>query len=148
MIKNDSKVLKYIFSYKGGNKSSCFDCNNGCFMYRIDNTAKQEYEDYLKYLDSEGFALYDSHQIRDNYFATYISDTLLLQVFLQRMTIPPESLPTPILTYIKENRMQPVLTLPILHCTRWNWIIKPLTAVCVISPNVQTEASLLLTALI
>lgn len=81
MIKNDSKVLKYIFSYKGGNKSSCFDCNNGCFMYRIDNTAKQEYEDYLKYLDSEGFALYDSHQIRDNYFATYISDTLLLQVY-------------------------------------------------------------------
>jgi len=50
-------------------------------MLRIDNTSKQEYDDYLTSLEEAGFQLYDSNTIRDNYFSTYIGRSLVIQVY-------------------------------------------------------------------
>lgn len=67
--------------YEGGKEYSIYDCNHDCLMLHITDTTKQEYDNYLVLLHEAGFTLYDRHQIRDNYHATYINDKFLLQVY-------------------------------------------------------------------
>lgn len=81
MMNNTYNLFDSIPSYQGGDSQRSFNCNNGSSMLRITNTTKQEYEDYLTHLVESGFTLHDSNCIRDNYFATYSSDTMLLQVY-------------------------------------------------------------------
>lgn len=57
-----------------------FNCKDECYMLRITDTTKQEYDKYLESLQTKGFSLYDNHLIKDNYFATYQSDSLIVQV--------------------------------------------------------------------
>lgn len=76
-----NSLFQNIPPYFGGKNRQYFDCNNDCYMLRIDNTSRQEYDNYLMSLANAGFQLYDNNIIRDNYFATYIRDSLLLQVY-------------------------------------------------------------------
>jgi beta-lactamase superfamily II metal-dependent hydrolase len=76
-----NNLFDNIPSYQGGTDNEYFNCNNGSSMLRISNTTKKEYDNYQELLHSAGFSLYDSHRIRDNYYATYISSTLLVQIY-------------------------------------------------------------------
>jgi hypothetical protein len=58
-----------------------FNCNNECYMLRITDTTKQEYDQYREHFQKKGYFLYDTHVIKDNYFATYQSSSLIVQVY-------------------------------------------------------------------
>lgn len=70
-----------LHAYPGGQINKCHDCNDGYFLYPITNTTKEDFLSYQKSLLSYGFSLYDSHTIRDNYFATYTYKELLLHIY-------------------------------------------------------------------
>lgn len=81
IMENDlTKRFNCIPKYQGGKCQDTFDCNNGCYMLRITDTTKQEYDNYVEALQKEGFSLYDHHVIKDNYFATYLNDILKVQL--------------------------------------------------------------------
>jgi len=81
MQNSNSHSFDSIPPYHGGENSGYFDCNNGCFMLCITNTTKPEYDNYLASLVASDFSLHGSHSIRDNYFATYIGKTILVEVY-------------------------------------------------------------------
>lgn len=80
-MKNDLvKLFNDILKYQGGKSHDVFNCNNECYMLRITDTTKQEYDNYVEILQNAGFSIFDNHVIRDNHFATYQSDTLIVQM--------------------------------------------------------------------
>lgn len=66
--------------YQCGRCQDVFNCNNGCYMLRITDTTKKEYDKYVECLQNAGFSPYDNQVIKDNYFATYQSASLIVQV--------------------------------------------------------------------
>ena len=66
--------------FSGGSSRETFYCNNGCYMLRITDTTVQEYGQYVEALKNAGFVLYDSHTIKDNLFATYQKEYIVVQV--------------------------------------------------------------------
>ncbi len=72
---------EHIPSYPGGSNITCHDCNDSCFLYLITDTSKESFMEYKETLAGCGFNLYDEHTIRDNYFATYVTNEFLLHVY-------------------------------------------------------------------
>ena len=79
MNKSTANIFDDIPSYQSGGSRELFDCNNGCYMLRITDTAKQEYSKYLESLENAGFVLYSNHKIEDNLFATYQRGSVIIQ---------------------------------------------------------------------
>lgn len=79
MIRSTVNGFDDIPFYHGGESHDLFGCNNGCRMLRVAGTAKQEYEAYVASLENAGFVLYRKHAIKENLFATYQGESVIIQ---------------------------------------------------------------------
>ncbi len=80
-MKQQKDMSVYAKMYRGKAMSKGIDCNNGCHLFLIKNTSGKEYQRYLLELGKAGLSRYDSQIIRDNYFATYINELVLVQAY-------------------------------------------------------------------
>ena len=60
--------------YEGGHFSAFYKAGNDVNEVIIADTNLDEYKDYLKKLEANGFTCYTTHQITENHFATYTND--------------------------------------------------------------------------
>lgn len=81
MSKDTENIFNDIPFYTGGSFREIFYCNDECYMLRIMDTTVQEYIKYKDSLKDNGFEPYDSHTIKDNLFATYIKESIVVQVY-------------------------------------------------------------------
>ena len=63
------------------NSIESFEPSTDTCMMKISDTTAEGYRDYLAMLESAGFEHYTDNQIGNNLFATYISDTLTVNVY-------------------------------------------------------------------
>lgn len=60
--------------YEGGHFSAFYKAGNDVNEVIIADTNLEEYKNYLKKLEANGFTCYTTHQITENHFATYTND--------------------------------------------------------------------------
>ena len=60
--------------YEGGTFRSFYKAGNSVDEFIISNTNLNEYQDYLKKLEANGYTCYTTHRITENHFATYTND--------------------------------------------------------------------------
>lgn len=58
------------------------DIGQGSFMYVVKDTDPDEYDAYKESLEEQGFYLYTTHEIGENKFATYITETQIVHTML------------------------------------------------------------------
>lgn len=58
-----------------------FESSGGTYVMKATETNADQYKEYLTYLEAAGFKLYTDNQIKDNLFATYISDNLQVNAY-------------------------------------------------------------------
>lgn len=54
-----------------------YDCGKGCEMLLFENCTKEEFDLQCSIIEKSGCVLYDSHEIKNCYFNTYISDKVI-----------------------------------------------------------------------
>ena len=72
----DNEVPPYLY----GNVEF-FESSGGTYVMKATGTSADQYKEYLGYLESAGYTLYTENQIKDNLFATYVSDDLQVNAY-------------------------------------------------------------------
>ncbi|MBQ2725305.1 MAG: hypothetical protein IJF78_06350 [Clostridia bacterium] len=72
----DGQVPTYLY----GNVE-VFESSGGTYVMKATDTTADQYREYLGYLEAAGFTLYTDNQIKDNLFATYVSDQLQVNAY-------------------------------------------------------------------
>ena len=73
-FKSYDAQMNALPTYEGGVFSGYYKAGNSTNEFIVGNTNPEEYQAYLKKLESNGFTCYTTHQITDNLFATYTND--------------------------------------------------------------------------
>ena len=74
-FKSHDEQMNALPLYENGNYRSYYKAGNSTSEFIIGDTTVDQYREYLKKLEANGFTCYTTHQITDNHFATYTNET-------------------------------------------------------------------------
>ncbi len=76
---NQSNVTVPLFENAGA-LQGIYPCGERNYEASFEGTELSEYEAYTKKLESDGYTVYDTHEMNDNRFATYIKGTVQINL--------------------------------------------------------------------